>query len=250
MRILLVDDDEAFRLALEEVLSVQPSYDVVCVDGGESALDLLGCEHFDVVVLDYNMHGLSGLNVLQRMHEQKMETPVIMLTAAGTETVAVEAMKLGAYDYIRKEHIDVDHLPVIINGVYERFLFRKEKERWQREVRQRELSVGSVQTLQNTISALGELVNNSLAVLSLSIDEHEQELLSCVSKEDSAKVNVAFMDLRQLYSVVSSGVRSLINLSGAACQRSLQWGTDLNGSGAGEMVTKLHEQVSTAREQK
>ena len=62
------------------------------------------------------------------MYEQKNETPVLMLTAAGTENIAVEAMKFGAYDYIRKEQLQFEVLPILINGVYQQFLFRKEKE--------------------------------------------------------------------------------------------------------------------------
>lgn len=62
------------------------------------------------------------------MYEQKNETPVLMLTAAGTENIAVEAMKLGAYDYIKKDQLDLEHLPINLNGIYERYLFRKERE--------------------------------------------------------------------------------------------------------------------------
>src|SRR3989337_2145300 len=115
--ILLVDDDDSFRMAIRQVLSSTGKYKVKTCDSGETAIEMLKGERFDIVIRDYKMVGMSGLNVLQWMHEQKIETPVVMMTAAGSEMVAVEAMKLGAYDYVRKEHVEIDHIEILIAGV-------------------------------------------------------------------------------------------------------------------------------------
>jgi len=128
LRLLIVDDDDAFRLALKSAMD-DSGYSVESCDCGEAGINILRASVFDVVILDYRMPGISGLNVLQWMHEQKMETPVIMLTAVGSENIAVEAMKLGAYDYFAKDTIDIFHLPIAINSAYECFLFKKEKMR-------------------------------------------------------------------------------------------------------------------------
>ncbi|MBM4162614.1 MAG: response regulator, partial [Ignavibacteria bacterium] len=98
--LLIVDDDDSFRIAMKQILSSSGRYRVRSCESGESAIEALQQERFDVVILDYRMGGISGLNVLQWMHEQKIDTPVVMMTAAGSESVAVEAMKLGAYDYV------------------------------------------------------------------------------------------------------------------------------------------------------
>jgi DNA-binding NtrC family response regulator len=126
LRLLIVDDEDAFRLALKSAMT-DSGYLVESCDCGEAAINLLHASLFDVILLDYRMPGISGLNVLQWMLEQKMETPVIMLTAVGSENIAVEAMKLGAYDYFAKDTIDIFHLPIAINSAYERYLFKKEK---------------------------------------------------------------------------------------------------------------------------
>jgi FixJ family two-component response regulator len=180
---------------------------------GEEALDLLKQERFDVVILDYKMSGISGLNVLQWMHEQKIETPVVMMTAEGSETVAVEAMKLGAYDYVRKEHVDIDHIEILISGVYERYLFRKERERREAIEREREKSLIAVETFHSTLASIAQIVNNSLSMVSLNIQEHEAELKPFVTGEGQERLAKAFADMKQEYSVISSAVKSMLNMA-------------------------------------
>jgi DNA-binding NtrC family response regulator len=88
--------------------------EVVVAMSGQEAINLMRTDRdgFDVIVLDYLMPDLNGLDVLRWMHEAGVETPAFILTAAGSESVAVEAMKLGAYDYCRKEGVQVITLEV------------------------------------------------------------------------------------------------------------------------------------------
>src|SRR5512141_2033809 len=113
--LLMVDDDDAFRIAMKQALSAGGKYKVRSADSGEAAIESLLHDRFDVILLDYRMPGISGLNVLQWMHEQKIDTPVVMMTAAGSEGIAVEAMKLGAYDYVRKEQVEIEHIGILID---------------------------------------------------------------------------------------------------------------------------------------
>jgi DNA-binding response OmpR family regulator len=217
-RVLVIDDDEAFRLSLVTVLDSDEMRPTAC-GSGEEAIELLAREKFDVVLLDYKMPGMNGLNVLQWMHEQKIETPVVMLTAAGSEYVAVEAMKLGAYDYVRKEMVDIEHLPVTINGVYERYLFRKEKQRREEEEREREKNAAAIKMFGETVVSIGHYVNNALAVLSMNLTEHERDLTMYVPEAQREKFREAFGELRQEFSIVAAGVRSMLNLSSLVTQR-------------------------------
>jgi CheY-like chemotaxis protein len=211
--VLVVDDDDSFRIAMKQVLSSSGKYRVKSCDSGESALEALQQEKFDVVVLDFMMSGISGLNVLQWMHEQKIDSPVVMLTAAGSESIAVEAMKLGAYDYVRKEHIEIDHITILIDGVYERYLFRKEKERREAIEREREKSLVAIETFHSTLASIAQIVNNSLSMVSLNIQEHEQELKPFVTDEGQMRLAQAFAEMKQEYSVISSAVKSMLNMA-------------------------------------
>ena len=88
LNILVADDDEPFRVFIKQSLGRQ-SYDVVSCGDGQEAIDILSQHKFDVILLDHKMPERSGLNVLQWMHEQKLNTPVILLTGEGSEQVAV-----------------------------------------------------------------------------------------------------------------------------------------------------------------
>lgn len=211
--ILMVDDDDAFRIAMKQALSSGGKYRVRSADSGEAAIEALQHDRFDVILLDYRMPGISGLNVLQWMHEQKLDTPVVMMTAAGSESIAVEAMKLGAYDYVRKEQVEVDHIGILIDGVYERYLFRKEKDRREAIEREREKSLVAIETFHSTLASIAQIVNNSLSMVSLNIQEHETKVRPYVSDEGQQRLAQVFADLKQEYSVIASAVKSMLDMA-------------------------------------
>jgi DNA-binding NtrC family response regulator len=217
LRILIAEDEDPFRLVIKNTL-VSEGFSVEDCDSGEQAVEHLKQGSFDVVLLDYRMPGLTGLNVLQWMHEQKKDTPVIMLTAAGSEIVAVEAMKLGAYDYIRKEHIEISHLPIILRGVHERYLFKRDKELRLQLMRDRERDMMAFAIFHNTIESLSHIVNNTLTLLSLNIEEQCQVLIPSLKEEDRPRFTAACADMVQQYNLVGMSVKSLLTLSGTMKQ--------------------------------
>jgi len=99
--ILLIDDDDSLRRVTEFTLH-EAGYRVVCASSGEEGIRLFGQEEPAVVITDMQMPGLSGEEVLHRVKQQRPETAVIVITAYGTVEKAVEAMKLGAFDYLTK----------------------------------------------------------------------------------------------------------------------------------------------------
>ena len=100
-KILVIDDDASLRRVLEYNLQ-QAGYDVIAASSGNEGLSLFGEEKPALVITDMKMPGMTGLEVLAAIKEGSPETLVIIITAFGTVDVAVEAMKLGAYDYITK----------------------------------------------------------------------------------------------------------------------------------------------------
>jgi two-component system response regulator PilR (NtrC family) len=100
-------------------------YEVVAADGGETAVDLLRRESFDTVLTDLRMPRVDGLQVLRTAKELAPETTVIVLTAVASTETAVEAMKLGAYDYITKP-FKLDEVELIIRNGLERKRLRDE----------------------------------------------------------------------------------------------------------------------------
>jgi DNA-binding response OmpR family regulator len=212
LKILLVDDEDAFRTVVASSLEETTLFKVDECSSGEAAIEKLATESYDIVVLDYKMPKLSGLNVLQWMHEQKIGTPVIMLTAAGTEFVAVEAMKLGAYDYLRKENIEIDHLPIVIRGTYERYLFKKDRELADQRKQNLVHEEVTTQMLSGTLSSLGHLVNNSLTILNANIDEIER-LSVGLSDAASERLTQSIREMRSQYNVMVEAMKAMVHLS-------------------------------------
>ena len=100
-RILAVDDQLYFRVFLEDLL-VQEGYEVRTAAGGEEALHLFEREDFDVVLTDLVMPGLDGAELVQRIKDLRPDQDVVVITSVGDVKTAVDAMKLGATDYLLK----------------------------------------------------------------------------------------------------------------------------------------------------
>jgi DNA-binding response OmpR family regulator len=212
--ILFAEDEPSFRLAAYTFLSSQ-GYQVEVCESGRAAIEALSHSQFDVVILDYRMPEMTGLNVLQWMHEQKSEIPVIMLTGAGSESIAVEALKLGAYDYILKDHLEFHHLPIVINGVYERYLFRREKKLREDYEHHRDNNRTTLKLFHSTLSSLSHILKNSLSLLALSLEEDFKPLLPAMSQEGQQHLQSTIEEMRQQFDLISSGIDSLLTLSHA-----------------------------------
>jgi DNA-binding NtrC family response regulator len=100
-RLLIVDDEEQFVEALSERLAMR-DYDVTTSLTGENAIEKITNYNFDVVILDVRLPGIEGTAVLRKIKSLKPLTEVIMLTGHGTVEMAIEGMKLGAFDFLIK----------------------------------------------------------------------------------------------------------------------------------------------------
>ena len=100
-RVLIVDDEEGIRSVLADLFQ-ELGYDATLAEDGKSGLKAALAGTYDLVMLDLSLPGLDGLDVLRSLKEDRPEVPVIMITAYASMQSAVEALKLGAYDYITK----------------------------------------------------------------------------------------------------------------------------------------------------
>ena len=111
-RLLLIDDEARVRASLKMVL--EPLYDITQASDGPEGLNVFRKEAPDLVLLDIVLPGTDGLAVLQTLRTERKSTPVIMLTGTKSVKTAVDAMKLGAADYLSKP-FDVDELRIVID---------------------------------------------------------------------------------------------------------------------------------------
>ncbi|HEU5316279.1 MAG TPA: response regulator, partial [Chloroflexota bacterium] len=116
-RILAADDDPAIVGMLEKFLKAE-GYSFEPAASGDEALVKVRKSQPDLLLIDVNMPpGASGIDVIKKLKEEKVEIPTIVFTAAGTSSMAIEAIQLGAYDYIAKP-FDLDELSVTIKNLF------------------------------------------------------------------------------------------------------------------------------------
>lgn len=132
-RVLIVDDEESFRHMLSVILDKQ-GYAVDTASDGEQALDKMERGLFDEILCDIRMPRMDGIEFLRRAKEAQPESTIIMMSAYGTLDTAVEAMKLGAYDYISKP-FKPDEIILTLKKAEEREKLRKENVYLRKEVR-------------------------------------------------------------------------------------------------------------------
>jgi two-component system response regulator AtoC len=126
-RVLVVDDAEGIRTYLANLLELK-GYDVDTAEDGRRALALLeGGAAPDVIILDVMMPGLDGIETLRRLREFDEETPVVMLSVVGKASTIVEAMKLGAVDYLNKP-FEEDELDLTLGKVLEKKALERERD--------------------------------------------------------------------------------------------------------------------------
>jgi DNA-binding NtrC family response regulator len=118
MKILIADDDKNLRNVMMNELS-DAGLDAFDTDDGFKTIDILEKDDYDVLILDLNMPGLNGIDVLKKVKDLEMPTEVIILTGHATVSTAVDAMKIGAYDYVTKP-FRMEELIAIIEKAYEK----------------------------------------------------------------------------------------------------------------------------------
>lgn len=136
VRILVVDDEASARGGLEKLLK-QSGYDVATASDGVEALAVASERAPDVVVTDLKMPNMDGMTLLAKLREQDQDLPVIVATAFGDVSAAVDAMRAGAADFITKP-VDFDVLSVSIERCIEQRSIRVEAENLRRQLRERD----------------------------------------------------------------------------------------------------------------
>jgi len=130
-RIVVIDDEMSAAAALQELLR-DDGYEVARASDGGAALQLLETFDADVVLTDLRMPGVDGLTLLSKVKEMRPDTLVVVMTGFGTVKTAVQAMKLGAEDYLSKP-VDVEELELVLQRALEKKALREET----RNLRQR-----------------------------------------------------------------------------------------------------------------
>jgi two-component system nitrogen regulation response regulator NtrX len=163
-RILVIDDDAGIRESLRMTLEYD-GYDVAGAATGQEGLALVEREAPDLVLLDVKMPGMDGLDVLTRLHSMHEALPVVMISAHGTPSSAVEAIRKGALDFLEKPFESTDRLRVTIQNALEQARLRDENRSLKRAVEVRHQMIGDSGALKQVMAAIGRAAPTNATVL-------------------------------------------------------------------------------------
>lgn len=185
--VLVIDDEPAHRLMVRVVLG-DAGFRVLEADNGSSGLATLRARPVDVVLLDMRMPGMSGLDVLHKMHEEGMTTPVIMLTAFGNVSSAVESMKIGAWDYLTKP-TDNDELLAVVKKAAEHVRLTRENRDLKKQIGrlQETRIIGNSQEIRKVVELIEQVGPSEANVLILGESGTGKELVAQQLHEQSTR---------------------------------------------------------------
>ncbi|MBN1890458.1 MAG: response regulator [Thermoflexales bacterium] len=138
--ILIIDDERLVRRAMADYLA-ECGYQTAAAPDGMEGLALIRAKAFDAVLVDLRMPGMDGLDLIAAMSIEQPELPLVVVSGAGLLGDAVEAMRRGAWDYVTKPIHDMDELVMTIDRVLDKARLKAERNRYQHELEQLNLSL-------------------------------------------------------------------------------------------------------------
>lgn len=196
IRLLLVEDEDEFRDSAAKWM-LRHGHAVEQAANGQEALRQCDAHYFDVAVVDMNMPGISGLELLQQLKERNLETEVIILTGQATVETAVSAMKLGAYDFLTKPFA-LAELDRRIRNAAQKSQLRKENERLKTLLdRQRPTSriVGDSAPMQQVFRLIERVGPTDTAVLIEGESGTGKELVARALQQHSTRADKPFVTI-------------------------------------------------------
>src|SRR3989449_5876797 len=195
-RVLVVDDERSMRELLAIMLR-QAGHDVTVADGGEAAIKALKSDTFDLVITDLRMREVDGLAVLRAAKEQSPQTVVLVITAFASTETAVEAMKLGAYDYLTKP-FKVDEIKLTIANALERKRLQDENQALKRQLRRERGSenfIGKSPQMLDIFETIRKAADSVSTVLITGESGTGKELVAHAIHEESPRRNGPFVSV-------------------------------------------------------
>jgi two-component system response regulator PilR (NtrC family) len=195
-RVLIVDDEPSMREVLGITLQ-QEGHRVTHADGGDAAIEALKREPFDVIITDLRMRRTDGLAVLRAAKEHSKDTVVVVMTAFASTETAVEAMKLGAYDYVTKP-FKLDEIKLTIAKALERKRLHDENQALRRELhRERgfENFVGRSRVMLDVFETIRKTADSMSTVMITGESGTGKELVARAVHQESSRHDRPFVSL-------------------------------------------------------
>lgn len=142
LQFLVIEDDRDQSFMVQKTLRrVFPQSQVVLAESAGEAFQALSGHSFHIILSDYNLPDKDGLAILKEIRSRNIDLPFVMMTGAGDEKLAVEALQWGASNYLVKDELFLGSLPQVIQDALVRYESKKEKERLEQEIREKNIAL-------------------------------------------------------------------------------------------------------------
>jgi len=191
--ILIIDDDDQLRVSFQKLLK-EEGYSVDSAPSGEMGLNLIKSKSPDLVILDIRLPGMNGLETFKRINAVEPKLPVIIMTAFGTTETAIEATKMGAFDYILKP-FDIPEMLDIIGQALEagRFMRSPIDMNAAPDAASREAIIGRSKPMQDVYKAIGRVSPTDATVLIRGESGTGKELVARAIYQHSLRADKPFL---------------------------------------------------------
>jgi signal transduction histidine kinase len=257
LRIMVVDDEEGMRLAIERALKnytvrmpemeSEVGFDIVTAATGEEALAAIAADAPDIILLDYKLPGISGLDMLSRLSDQSLDMLTVMLTAYASLETAVSATKRGAYDFLAKPFTP-DELKAAVYKTAKHLLLQRQARRLSEEKRRLRFQLISVVSheLKSPLAAVEQYLELLKDGLPAGSEAEARMVERCLARiQGMRKLILDLLDLtriesgqkkRELVAIdVCEAARTVIEAAGPEAQKR-NISIALNNSGAAMMT--------------
>ena len=176
MKILIIDDERFIRNSLSDLVSVF-GYDVETAEDGQQGLAMAVKEHYDAIFCDIKMPNMNGLEVLDGLREQGVDSAVIMISGHGDIDTAVEGIKKGAFDFIQQPLQDMNRIQITLRNATERGSLIKETKVLKKKVYGQEM-IGESDAIQHVRDIIDRVAPTDARVLILGANGTGKELVA------------------------------------------------------------------------
>ena len=195
IQVLLIEDEESIRRVMSRILKEEnDQYQITEAVDGKQGLDLLFKRQFDLVLCDIKMPKMDGIEVLKKANDEMLNIPFIMLTGHGNIETAVEAMKLGAYDFISKPP-DLNRLLNSVRHAFENKSLRSENTKLKNKVAQKYLIIGESFSIEEVKKMISKVASTDARVLVTGENGTGKELVAQQLHQQSKRFKENFIEV-------------------------------------------------------
>ncbi len=193
MKILVVDDERSIRNTLKDILEFE-KYEIDLAEDGLIALEKVKTTTYDAIFLDIKMPQMDGIEVLEKMRENGVETPIVMISGHGNIETAIECIKKGAYDFIEKP-IDLNRLLVVVRNALDKTNLVTQTKILKKKIDKKYTMVGESKSIQQLRDLIAKVAPTDARVLITGENGTGKEVIARQIYEQSQRAGAPFIEV-------------------------------------------------------